>query len=334
MGNLPAVVLVLAAIAAVILVLDRMLPGPTSRAALALQHAVGGLRVRSVAIPGFTIAYLDGGSGEPLVLVHGIGADKDNFAPIVPWLRGVGRVIALDLPGFGESSKPIDGDYSIDAQAGRLGQFLDALALPRVHLAGSSMGGAIVLTFARLHPARVGSLWLLAPAGIGNATESEMLRRHREHGEYPLFAATPDEYAGVMQICFTRTPFVPYCVRHELAIAAIRNYPLHTRIFRELVAQPFTLEQAVAGLPTPALIVWGDQDRVLDVSGAEVLHRALPASRMVTMPGVGHLPMLEAPRRTAADYRAFRASLRRIAAPQAAAGASGVSARRAGGTAT
>src|SRR5438477_12720509 len=115
MGNLPAVVLVLAAIAVVIVVLDRMLPGPTSRAALALQHAVGGLRARSVAIPGFTIAYLDGGRGEPLVLVHGIGADKDNFAPIAPWLRGLGRIIALDLPGFGASGKPPDADYSIEA---------------------------------------------------------------------------------------------------------------------------------------------------------------------------------------------------------------------------
>jgi len=308
----------LIALVVVLLVLDRVLPGPMARAALALQHAVGGMRVRSIAIPGFTIAYLDGGSGEPLVLVHGIGADKNNFAPIAPWLRGIGRVIALDLPGFGESSKPIDGDYSIDAQAERLGQFLDALALPRVHLAGSSMGGAIVLAFARLHPARVASLWLLAPAGIGNATESEMLRRHREHGEYPLFAASPDEYAGVMRICFTRTPFVPYCVRHELAIAATRNYALHTRIFRELVAQPFALEQAVAGLSTPTLIVWGDRDRVLDVSGAAILQRALPNSRVVIMPGIGHIPALEAPRRTAADYRAFRASLLRSAAPLAA----------------
>jgi len=329
MGHALAAVVVLAALGAAIVVLDRVLPGPMSRAALALQHALGGLRIRSVEIPGFTVAYLDGGSGEPLVLVHGIGADKDNFATIAPWLRGIGRVIALDLPGFGESSKPIDGDYSIEAQAERLGQFLDALGLPRVHLAGSSMGGAIVLAFARLHPARVESLWLLAPAGIGNAMESEMLRRHREHGDYPLFAATPAEYADVMRICFTRPPFVPHCVRHELATAAARNYALHTRIFRELVAQPFTLEQVVAGLPTPALIVWGDQDRVLDVSAAEILHRALPGSRLVKMAGVGHLPMLEVPRRTAADYRVFRASLRRSAAPQAA-DVGGVDARRAG----
>jgi triacylglycerol lipase len=312
---------VIVALAVVVVVLDRVLPATMSRAALGLQHALGGLGIASIEIPHFAIAYLDGGRGEPLVLLHGIGADKDTFAPIAPWLRGIGRLIAIDLPGFGESSKPIDADYSIEAQAERLGRLLDALALARVHLGGSSMGGAIVLAFARLHPERVASLWLLAPAGIGNAAESEMLRRHREHGEYALFARTPEEYARVMRICFTRPPFVPHCVRHQLAVAANRNFELHTRIFRELVAQPFTLEQAVAGLSTPTLIVWGDEDRVLDVSAAEILHRALPNSRLVTMPGVGHLPMLESPRQTAADYRAFRASLPTSAAPHTAADA-------------
>ncbi|HLY37154.1 MAG TPA: alpha/beta fold hydrolase, partial [Candidatus Binatia bacterium] len=148
------VVAVLVALVVLIVVLDRVLPEPMARLALALQHAVGGLRVGSVAIPGLTIAYLDGGRGEPLILVHGIGADKDNFAPIAPWLRGLGRIITLDLPGFGASSKPPDADYSIETQAERLGQFLDALALPRVHLGGSSMGGAIVLGFALRHPER------------------------------------------------------------------------------------------------------------------------------------------------------------------------------------
>lgn len=320
--------LVLVALVVLIVVLDRVLPEPTARLALALQHVVGGLRVRSVAIPGFTIAYLDGGRGEPLVLVHGIGADKDNFAPIAPWLRGLGRIIALDLPGFGATSKPPDADYSIETQAERLGQFLDALALPRVHLGGSSMGGAIVLGFALRHPERVASLWLLAPAGVGNAAESEMFRRHREQGEFPLFAATREQYVDVMRICFTRPPFVPYSVRETLAREAIANYPLHTRIFRELVAQPFTLEQEVAGLPTPAFIVWGDEDRVLDVSGAEILRRALPNARLVRMPGIGHLPMLEVPRQTATDYRAFRASLRE--APGVVTGTDPVSARYAG----
>src|SRR3546814_19009731 len=104
-------------------------------------------------------------------MVHGIGADKDNWAQIAPFLRGTGRLIALDLPGFGDSGKPTDGDYSIVAQAERLGQFLDALKLPRAHFAGNSMGGAVVLEFAHRHPERVQSLWLLDPAGVGRSDE-------------------------------------------------------------------------------------------------------------------------------------------------------------------
>ena len=306
-----SVLLTLLAIVAIIVVADRALPGPMSRVALAFQHALGGLRTRSTPIPGFDIAYLDGGRGEPLVLVHGIGADKDHFAQIAPFLRGIGRIIAPDLPGFGGSSKPADVDYSIEAQAERLGQLLDALHLPRAHFGGSSMGGPIVLEFALRHPERVQSLWLLAPAGVGGATESEMFRRHRELGEYALFAQAPEQYAAVIDFVFAKPPFIPYSVKHELAAAACGNYALHTRIFRELVGRPFTLEQAVAGLATPTLIVWGDQDHVLDVSGGAILHRALPNSKLVVMRGIGHLPMLEAPRRTAVDYRAFRAALAR-----------------------
>jgi pimeloyl-ACP methyl ester carboxylesterase len=294
---------------ATIVALDRLLPAPMARVALGLQRRVGRLRSRSTTIPGFEISYLEGGSGEPLVLVHGIGADKDNFAQIAPFLRGIGRIIAIDLPGFGDSGKPMDADYSIETQADRLAQFLDALGLPRAHLGGSSMGGAIVLAFAFRHPERAQSLWLLAPAGVGGAAESEMFRRYRERGEFPLFAETPEQFAGVMQICFTKVPFVPYSVRRELALTATRNYPLHTRIFRDLLGGPVAIEEIVAGLATPALIVWGDRDRVLDVSGAEILHGALPRSRLTIMPGIGHLPAIEAPRRTAADYRAFRASL-------------------------
>src|SRR3546814_13121995 len=100
-----------------------------AHAALSVQHWLGGVERKTLQIPGFEIAYLDGGSGEPLVMVHGIGADKDNWAQIAPFLRGPGRLIALDLPGFGDSGKPTDGDYSIVAQAERRGQFHDALTL-------------------------------------------------------------------------------------------------------------------------------------------------------------------------------------------------------------
>ncbi|SEQ99587.1 Pimeloyl-ACP methyl ester carboxylesterase [Solimonas aquatica] len=301
----------LALLAVVYLAADHLAPAPMARATLALQHRLAGLKPAQAEIPGFRIAYLDSQSTDavPLVLVHGIGADKDNFGMLAMFLRDY-RVIALDLPGFGASDKPLDGDYSITAQAEHLGQFLDALHLQQVHLGGNSMGGAIVLEYARQHPERVQSLWLLDPAGVrGHAKESEMLRRYREHGDMALFAQTPEQFAGVMDIAMARQPPLPYSLKHELALAAAANYPLHTRIFKSLVDGMPELDQTAAGLATPALIVWGELDRVLDVSGGEALHKALPNSQLVVLPGIGHLPMLEDPYHVAADYRRFRAGL-------------------------
>lgn len=315
MKTLFRIIAVIFALAIAYVAADHLFPAPMSKTALNVQHWLGGVEHKTLQIPGFEIAYLDGGSGEPLVMVHGIGADKDNWAQIAPFLRGTGRLIAPDLPGFGESSKPVDADYSIAAQAERLGQFLDALKLPRAHLAGNSMGGAIVLAFAKLHPERVQSLWLLDPAGVGSAKESEMFRAYREDGKLLLFSKTPADFATVMHLAMSKQPPVPYSVTHELAIAAANNYALHTRIFRDLTAELPHLEQDVAGLATPTLIVWGMEDRVLDPSGAEILHQALPNSQLVLMPGIGHMPMLEAPHQAASDYKKFRAELPLATAP-------------------
>jgi len=309
MKGLFRIVAIVFAVAIAYVAVDHLFPRPMAKAALDIQHWLGGVEHKTVRIPGFEIAYLDGGQGEPLVMVHGIGADKDNWSQIAPFLRGSGRLIAPDLPGFGESDKPADADYSVIAQVERLGQFLDALQLPRAHLAGNSMGGAIVLAFAKLHPERVQSLWLLDPAGVGAAKESEMFRAYREDGQLLLFAKTPDDFARVMELAMSKQPPVPYSVKHELALAAANNYALHTRIFRDLTAEVPHLERDVAGLVTPTLIVWGEEDRVLDPSGAEILHQALPNSQLVLMPGIGHMPMLEAPYRAAADYKKFRANL-------------------------
>lgn len=284
-------------------------PRPMARATMDLQRFAGDVERKALQIPGFELAYLDGGHGEPLVLVHGIGADKDNFAPIALFLRGVGRVLAPDLPGFSESSKPPDGDYSIGAQAERLGQFLDALKLPRAHFGGHSMGGAIVLEFARCHPERVRSLWLLDPAVVGSAKESEMFRAWRERGEMLLFAKSANDLPRIMHLAISDPLPLPYSVVHELGLAAAANYPLHTRIFRELIREMPHREQDVASLATPTLIIWGQQDRVLDVSGAEILHQVLPNSQVVLMPAIGHMPMLEAPQHTASNYKKFRAGL-------------------------
>ncbi len=290
---------------------DHLAPDPMARAQISLQRKLAGLDEKRVQIPGLKLAYLDGGTGEPLVLVHGIGADKDNFTPVAALIKKLGRTIAVDLPGFGDSSQPADGDYGIPAQVEHLRAFLDALQLPRVHLGGSSMGGQIVASFAAKYPERVGSLWLLAPAGVHTAPPGGAATASLEHGEYQLFARTPMEFERVLDSVFSQRPPLPWSVRQQLARRAASQHELHTRIFRDLVAnsEAWSLEPQLRVLPTPTLIVWGDQDRALDVTGARILHSLLPDSELVVLPGVGHLPMLEKPFRSARDYREFRQRL-------------------------
>lgn len=312
MRTLFRLILLLFVLAIAYVIAERAAPKSMASLTLDAERAMGGFETKRLHIDGLDISYLDTGprEGEPLLALHGFGADKDHFAIVGALLRGTGRIVAIDFPGFGDSSKPDNLDYSIEAQAGRLAGILDALNLPRAHVAGSSMGGAIAMEFARQHPDRVSSLWLLAPAGVKGAAESEMARRYHSEGRSPLIAEQPAQFAELMQLVFSRPPPLPYSVSHELALAAAQNYSLHKQIFDKMFGAMPALEESAASVQIPALIVWGQEDRVLDVSGAQILHRALQRSTLIVMPGIGHLPMLEDPWASARDYRKFRETLK------------------------
>ncbi|HYW57375.1 MAG TPA: alpha/beta fold hydrolase [Polaromonas sp.] len=296
-------------------VLDRVIPEPMARTLIDLQRSVSGLQLKQAQIPGFDIPYLEGGpaGGEALVLVHGIGADKDNFDRVAMHLTPQMRVISIDLPGFGDASKPADADYSIDKQVERLDQFLATLKIDRVHLGGSSMGGWIMASYAAAHPKKVSSLWLLDAAGVATAKPSGVLTAYTERGEYLLFAKTPQDFDRILLTVMSKPPYLPGSVKQVVTERAITNYDLHTRIFRDMVAsqKPVFLESRVAGLLTPTLITWGEEDRATDVSGAKILHQLIPRSQLQILPGIGHLPHLEASSETAQAYLDFRKNLAR-----------------------
>lgn len=291
----------------------QLFPGPFYDAAMAGERALAGLATRQVRVDGLRLTYLDGDDGEPLVLLHGFAADKDHWVRVARPLRGRYRIIAPDLPGFGESELPPDGDYSVAAQIGRVGAFVDALGLASFHLGGSSMGGNIAALYAAAHPQRVRSLWLLAPAGADGAAPSEMVRLLREGGPHPLIPDRAEDFGDVLEFVFTRPPFLPGAVRRHLGERAAARAPLLQEIFYEHLLDEAGREHfrtplapAVAGLAVPTLVVWGDRDRVLHVSGAEMLGELLPDARVVVLPGVGHLPMLERPAEAAEIFLAFQ----------------------------
>lgn len=312
---LKAFLLLLALTIAVYVGLYFLAPKKIADTAMSLERMRAGLQRSEMNIDGFHIVYLEGGpqGAPPLLLLHGIGADKDNWTRVAATLTKRYRVYAIDLPGFGESSKPADARYRISDQVERVALVASKLGLTRFHLGGNSMGGWISAAYAIAHPDQVQSLWLLDPAGMMSADDSEMTKLLAAGMPPPLFARSAQDFGRLMQFVMQKPPFIPAPVRQVLIDRQIANYALNETIFGEIREQSgaldATLEALQPPLATPTLIVWGEKDRVLHPSGAAILHRLLPNSQVLMMAGIGHLPMLEAPGRAAQDYLAFRAGL-------------------------
>ena len=253
--------------------------------------------------------YLEGGSGEPLVLIHGFGADKDNWTRTARFLTPHYHVIAPDLQGFGESSKSQTASYTIDAQVETVHAFVQKLGLKNVHLGGSSMGGNISAAYAAKYPNEVQSLWLVGPAGIATVGPSELQKITASGGKNPLVSKTREEFYEVSKFVMTNPPFIPKAVLNVMADRRIANFELEQRIFKEIRSSP-PLEGQIAGLATPTHVLWGDHDRALNYEGAQVFVRLMPHASATIMPGIGHLPMVEKPREAAEDYINFRSQLK------------------------
>lgn len=279
-------------------------PEKAAKLAIGVERWRSGLERKEINLPGnIHYVYLEGGKGEPLILMHGFGADKENFTRVARFLTPRYRVIIPDHIGFGESGHPQDADYKALTQAVRIRTLAQALGITKVNVGGSSMGGHISMMYAFLYPDEVKSLWLIDPGGIWSAPPSELHEIIAKTGKNPLMAKNEDEFAGIFAFVMADPPFIPRPILNVMAQERIRNYELEKRIFKDLTAD--SAEKYVTGLKTPTLIVWGDKDRALNPATADILHKLMPRSEVVMMKGLGHLPMIENPRRSAEDYLKF-----------------------------
>lgn len=265
---------------------------------------------RTVRVGDIEWPYLDGGkaTGEPVVLVHGFGGDKDNWTLYAPYLTPHHRVICPDLPGFGESDRSVDRDYCVEAQARRLCEFLDALGIDRCHLAGNSMGGFIALRFALDFPGRLASLALLDNAGVAGANTSE-LQRAIERRENPLELKTMADVERLLAFVYRKPPFMPRQFKRVLLDDALANERVLEKVFWTLASEGIAgvLNARLGDVRAPTLIVWGRHDQLIDVSVVDELRRGIANSVAVIFEHVGHVPMLEAPQETAAHHLALLA---------------------------
>jgi pimeloyl-ACP methyl ester carboxylesterase len=277
---------------------------------IALIRMSAGLRLKEAKVDGHIMPYLEGGKGPALVLLHGFGANKDHWLKVAPKLAKRFHLYIPDLAGFGEASRLTNASYGVESQLGRLQIFLEQIGEKEVDIGGNSMGGYLAIMLAHKIPSQVNSLWLLAPAGVSTAEPSDMFPSvsppELSKADNPLVIETAEDFEALSRYCFHKIPMVPKKFRDVLLKRAIRDAEFNHKIFTELNLDRITIEDTIVELPMPALVVWGDHDRVLHFSGMDVLKTKLANGTFVLMPDIGHLPMIEASSESAADYISFR----------------------------
>lgn len=259
---------------------------------------------KSIQVGDHKIFYLEGGSGDTVLLVHGFGGDKDNWTRLAKYLSGKYRVISPDLPGFGQSSRIRTSNYNIENQTERLAAFTEALKLERFHIAGNSMGGNISAYYAIKNPSRIISLTLINSAGIMPPVKSELVL-NLEKGYNPLLVNDADDYDRLMKFLFVKSPYIPGSLKKELASSAVRNREFNDKIFSDMRAKMLDLKPMLGKIKAPTLIIWGDTDRVLHVSSVEIFSKGIKGSTSYILKDCGHVPMIERPEETSAVFLNF-----------------------------
>ncbi|HEY9143823.1 MAG TPA: alpha/beta fold hydrolase [Arenimonas sp.] len=240
-----------------------------------------------------------------LVLVHGFTGSKENWLPLMRELSRSHRVIAVDLPGWGESDRLAGADYGPVAQAARLAAFIKALPQAPELVVGHSMGGQIVGLLAARHPETAPRIVLMSSAGVRyeeNAFANAVLA-----GDNPFQVTNRAELKRYLGIVFADPPFVPWPASEALVRRRRADADFEQRVLDGIGRGPdaFALEAELGNITAPTLLLWCREDKVIDISAAEVFARGLRDSRSVILSGCGHMPMMAQPRNVAEALREF-----------------------------
>jgi pimeloyl-ACP methyl ester carboxylesterase len=258
--------------------------------------------LRHLEIDEQAINYVDLGprEGAPVVFVHGLGGNWQNWLENLPATAERHRVLALDLPGFGESPMPRDG-IAISSYARTIDAWLEGLGVGRVAVVGNSMGGFIGADLAIAFPGRVERLVLAAAAGISVTN----LRRRPTKTFARVTAAL-----GALTATRRREIIGRRRLRH-LVLSTIVRHPsrLQPDLLHEIMRGSgksgyvdalealvtYDIRDSLGQIRCPTLIVWGREDMLVPVKDAKEFERLIPESQQIVMEDTGHVPMLERP---------------------------------------
>jgi pimeloyl-ACP methyl ester carboxylesterase len=267
---------------------------------------------RFIALMGADVHYTDAGCGEVLVMVHGFASSLQTWDALATDLRRSYRVICLDLPPFGVTGPLFDEQgrtLTIDTPVYRrfFDAFMDALGIERATLLGNSLGGMIAWDYAARHPRRIDKLVLIDAAGFPMKLPLyiALFKRRLVRWSSPWLLPEPVIRSAVRSV---------YGDSSKIDEPTFRRYIdfFHGHGTREAIGKmvpTFDFDAIERGgllrLQQSTLILWGEEDSWIPLRHAQEFGRAIPHARLITYPGLGHVPMEENPVRVAADIREF-----------------------------
>ncbi len=259
------------------------------------RHVVGarlrlaGLRSQYVRLPRARVRVWSGGRGTPVLFVHGFGTEASfNWHAQLPAVRRRFSVIAPDLPGFGASERIVD-ERTIAFQVECLRDLLAHLGHRSVHLVGHSMGGWISLAFAAAYPDLVQRLVVIDAAGLKFDHDESMQR--------VLLTETAADIEALMRANFQRPPRLPRFVVRDVLRMCRRDVDTRTEVLRQLAYGVEFMDEHIARIAAPTLIVWGRTDPITPLAIAERLAAGIPSAELVVLDDCAHSPNLERPAR-------------------------------------
>jgi pimeloyl-ACP methyl ester carboxylesterase len=249
------------------------------------------MEMKTTQTNGIELAYLRRGRGKPLTLLHGYPLDHHIWGAVVPMLENDFDLILPDLRGFGKSTT-VDSPYTLDDFASDLAGLLDQLGIEKTAIAGHSMGGYVALAFAKLYPGRVSGLGMVSSQALADSPE-------RKEGRYK--SAAEVEEKGTRGVVETMTAKLSPNKTVQTAVRQImeRQPPAAYVGALKAMAERNDSTALLDGFKFPVVLVHGDADELIPIERAQEIKAVIPDAHLVELKGVGHLPMMEAPEKTA-----------------------------------
>ena len=268
------------------------------------------LKYQTVRVEGKKVSYLERkGEGESIVLLHGFSADKNNWLRFVRYLPKTYHVLAIDMPGHGDNVQDETQLYDPVSLSRSIGKMLDALEIEQCHMAGNSLGGLVSKIYAARYPEKIITLGLFDSAGVTPPVPGEFVKG-LEKGVNPFNVKTKKDYKNLKKWAFHNEPYIPCPVDAEVAKKQIKGNAFYQKMLKSLIEHesirdPVFQEKILSRLSMPVLVIWGDKDRLLNVSSVEIYAQYIKDLETVIIKDCGHMPMLERPEETAKYYTDF-----------------------------